>query len=78
MIIDAGIGMTDKDMLMFNELQNHDKDFIIIANKIDKLKQGEYSKKMKEIKNITGDHLLIPFSNKQKKDLEKLTDEIFK
>lgn len=78
MIIDAGIGMTDKDILMFNELQNHDKDFIIIANKIDKLKQSEYSKQMKEIKNITGDHKLIPFSNKTKKDLEKLTDEIFK
>lgn len=78
MIIDAGVGMTDKDILMFNELINYEKDFIIIANKIDKLKQSEYQKKMKEIKSIVGECPVYPFSNKTKKGLDVLTDEIFK
>ncbi len=78
MIIDANVGMTDKDILMFNELTNYKKDFIIIANKIDKLKQSEYQNKIKEIKNIIGKHPIYPFSNKTKKGLDILVDEIFK
>lgn len=77
MIIDAGVGMTEKDILMFNELRNHDKDFIIVANKIDKLKQSEYHKKMAEIKKVTGDFPVIPFSNKKRVGIEALTDKIF-
>ncbi|KKP60579.1 MAG: putative GTP-binding protein EngB [Candidatus Nomurabacteria bacterium GW2011_GWE1_35_16] len=78
MIIDAGVGMTDKDILMLNELRNHHKDFIIVANKIDKLKQSDYHKKMAEIKKVVGDHLIIPFSNKTRKGVLTLVDEIFK
>lgn len=78
MIIDANVGMTDKDTLMLSELINHEKDFIIIANKIDKMKQADYHKKMNELKKIARDHTVIPFSNKSKKGLETLVDEIFK
>ncbi|MFA6355091.1 MAG: ribosome biogenesis GTP-binding protein YihA/YsxC [Candidatus Paceibacterota bacterium] len=79
MIIDASIGMTEKDILMFNELINHDKDFIIIANKVDKLTQKNYHKKMNELKKMAGDiYPIIPFSNKDKKGLEILIDTIFK
>ena len=78
MIIDAGVGMTDKDILMLNELRNHHKDFIIVANKTDKLKQSDYHKKMAEIKKVVGDHPIIPFSNKTRKGVLTLVDEIFK
>ncbi|NVN97399.1 ribosome biogenesis GTP-binding protein YsxC [Candidatus Nomurabacteria bacterium] len=79
MIIDATVGMTEKDILMFNELINHDKDFIIVANKIDKLTQSEYHKKMTELKKMAGDiYPIIPFSNKTKKGLETLLEEVFK
>ena len=77
MIIDLGVGMTDKDILMYNELIKHDKNFIIIANKIDKLKQSEYHKKMTELKKLVGDSPIIPFSNKTRKGIETLIDEIF-
>lgn len=78
MIIDATVGMTEKDILMFNELINHEKDFIIVANKIDKLTQSEYHKKITELKKMIGDiYPIIPFSNKTKKGLETLTNEIF-
>ncbi|MFA6392847.1 MAG: ribosome biogenesis GTP-binding protein YihA/YsxC [Candidatus Paceibacterota bacterium] len=79
MIIDATVGMTEKDILMFNELINHQKNFIIVANKIDKLTQSEYHKQMTELKKMAGDiYPIIPFSNKTKKGLEALIDEIFK
>jgi GTP-binding protein len=79
MIIDATVGMTEKDILMFNELISHDKDFIIVANKIDKLTQSEYHKKITELKKMAGDiYPIIPFSNKTKKGLDTLLLEIFK
>ncbi len=77
MIIDANVGMTDKDVLMFNELKNHDKNFIIIANKIDKMKQSDYHKKITELKKMVGEDNIIPFSTKKVVGLEKLVDEIF-
>lgn len=78
MIIDANVGFTERDMLMLNELENHDKDFIIVANKVDKMSQSEYHKKFIEIKKFAGEHEIIPFSTKNKKGLEALSDKIFK
>jgi len=79
LIIDITVGMTEKDILMFNELIDHNKDFIIVANKIDRLTQGEYHKKITELKKMAGDtYPIIPFSNKTKKGLDLLVNEIFK
>jgi GTP-binding protein EngB required for normal cell division len=69
--------MTEKDMMMLRELENYEKDFIIIANKIDKMTQSEYHKKMKEIRQSAGKHEVIPFSTKKRNGIEKLIDEIF-
>lgn len=77
LIIDANVGMTERDILMLEELENHKKDFIIIANKIDKMTQSEYHHKMNEIKKITGKHPVIPFSTKKRVGIESLVDKIF-
>lgn len=77
LIIDANVGLTEKDILMLKELENFQKDFIIVANKIDKMTQSEYHKKMTELKKLTGRHLVIPFSTKKKDGLQALIDEIF-
>ena len=77
MIVDANVGLTDKDMLMLNELEKFEKDFIIIANKTDKMTQSEYHKKMTEIKKAVGEHKIIPFSSKTRKGLDNLMDEVF-
>jgi GTP-binding protein len=76
-IIDASVGMTEKDILMLRELENYQKDFIIVANKIDKMTQSQYHNKINEIKKITGDHPIIPFSTKKKNGIEALVDKIF-
>jgi GTP-binding protein len=79
MIVDITVGMTEKDILMFNELINHNKNFIIVANKTDRLNQSEYYKKIAELKKMAGNiYPIIPFSNKNKKGLDILLEEIFK
>jgi GTP-binding protein len=78
MIIDANVGLTDKDILMLAELENNNKNFIIIANKIDKMTQSIYHKNFKEINKIVGQHEVIPFSIKNKKNFEKIIDKVFK
>ncbi len=76
LIIDANVGMTDKDISMFDELARHKKDFIIALSKIDKMNQSEYHHKMMEIKKITGQHLLFPFSTKSMKGLTQILDVV--
>ncbi len=77
MIIDANVGMTEKDLLMFNELKNFKKDFIIVANKTDKMTQSEYHQKMTKLNKILHPYKVIPFSTKNRKGLESLTEKIF-
>ncbi|MEI7688985.1 MAG: ribosome biogenesis GTP-binding protein YihA/YsxC [Candidatus Nomurabacteria bacterium] len=78
LIIDLCVGMTDKDVLMFNELIDHNKDFIVVANKIDRLTQSEYHKNITLLKKMIGDgYPIIPFSTKTKKGLDELRDLIF-
>ncbi len=77
-IIDANIGFTEADLSMLKELENHHKDFIIVANKIDKMNQSEYHHKLKEIEKIISNYPLIPFSSKSKKGFSLLMKEIFK
>lgn len=77
-IIDANVGFTENDLSMLDELENYHKDFIIIAHKIDKMTQSDYHKQMNKIKKISDKNIVIPFSSKNKKGLEKLINEIFK
>ncbi len=77
LIIDANVGMTEKDITMFEELQKYRKDFIIVASKIDKMTQSQYHKKLAELTKMVGKHILIPFSSKKRVALENLTDTIF-
>lgn len=76
MIVDANVGMTDKDISMLEELEFNRKNFIIVANKIDKLNQSDFHKKMKEIEAVARGHHVIPFSTKTKKGVDMLLGEI--
>lgn len=62
LIIDANVGMTESDLSMFHELVTHNKDIIIVANKIDKLNQRDKQKNIEEIKQYAGQYPLVLFS----------------
>ncbi len=66
LIIDAKLGPTDLDMDMLYKLEAAQKNIIIVANKIDKLKKSEYEKQIADIQFRVGNHILMPCSAEKK------------
>lgn len=77
LVLDANVGPTDKDVEMIERLENHDKDFIVAANKVDKIRKPDYDAKMARLQEIVGDHLVIPYSTKERIGVRELTQVIF-
>lgn len=61
-IIDAAVGFTEMDLEMLHALEEHHKPFVIVANKIDKIKPSEFDKKIEIIKELSGSHRVILYS----------------
>jgi GTP-binding protein len=78
MIIDAEIGITATDAEMLQSLEEHSKNIIIVANKIDKIQKSLLTKQLQEIQDKVGDHLVIPYSSKNKVGVEDLSNELLK
>jgi len=78
LIIDAVVGPTANDLDMLQGLEDYGKNIIIVANKIDKLKQSDYQKKLQKIQNLVGKHKIIPYSTQKKIGVNELTDAILK
>ncbi len=78
LIIDANVGATNNDMEMLFSLKQADKDIIIVANKIDKVKKTALQKRLKEIQNVVGDYKVIPYSAEKRTGINELANEILK
>lgn len=78
LIIDANIGVTETDMQMLHSLKEHQKNIIIVANKIDKIKNSQLAEKLKEIKEVVGDSKVIPYSAEKRIGISELANEILK
>jgi len=76
LIIDANVGMTKDDIEMLYTLKSHEKEVIIVANKIDKIKKSEYEEKFKKIIELAGFYKVIPYSAKEKKGVEELLESL--
>lgn len=76
LIIDAKVGPTVDDINMYNFLIEHNKDIIIIANKFDKLKQGEVFKAFELIKKTFEGKDVIKYSAREKIGIEELFESI--
>lgn len=76
LVIDAKIGPTEDDMEMFYSLQEQNKDIIIVANKIDKLKKSECNKQLQKIKNAFDINKVIPYSATKRNGAGELISEI--
>ncbi|MBP9718540.1 YihA family ribosome biogenesis GTP-binding protein [Candidatus Gracilibacteria bacterium] len=75
LIIDANIGLTDSDLEMLCALEEHGKDIIFVANKIDKMKSSECQRKLNEIRKSVGARKVIPYSSKKKIGIAELAKE---
>jgi len=77
LIIDAKSGLKEFDIEMINVLREYGLDFIIVANKVDKLNQKQYHKNLLEIKEKLGKDInVLPVSAKTGRGREKLLDEL--
>ncbi len=77
LIVDASIGLTDDDQEMIQALEEAEKNFIVIANKVDKIKQSELKKRLLAVQHVVGKHKVIPYSSHQKMPTAAILDEIF-
>lgn len=77
LIIDAHVGMTERDRGMFDELRAHQKQIIIAASKIDKIRPSEYERKIREIQKIVGDYPVFPFSSTRRTGIEAIASTLF-
>ncbi len=75
-IIDAEVGVTDSDKYFIRRLEESKKDFIVVANKIDKIKKSELKTKLDKVQAAVGDHKVMPCSTKNKIGIGELWAEI--
>jgi GTP-binding protein len=75
-IIDAEVGPTKDDLEMIYSLEDHGKNIIVVANKIDKIKKSEYDQQFIKIRELIGVHKVIPYSAKKKIGVNDLLKEM--
>jgi GTP-binding protein len=77
MIVDSKIGLTDYDTEILRRLSEREKNIVVVANKIDKLKKSELKKQLDSIQELVGNYKVIPYSAEKKIGVELLAGEIF-
>ncbi len=78
LIVDAEVGPTNTDMEMLYSLEQHDKNIIVVANKIDKVKKTLLQAQLKKIRETVGNHEVIPYSAEKKVGVGELLSKIMK
>ncbi len=76
LIVDAFVGLTDFDKQMLATLQEHGVRFIVVANKIDKLKRNDISKQIALLTEQSGGEV-VAYSSKERVGRAELLDAIF-
>jgi len=76
LIIDAEIGPTKDDLEMLEQLRNHGKKIVIVANKIDKIKKSQYKNQLKKLQEQFAGHEFFPYSSETKIGMGELSSEL--
>ena len=77
LIIDANVGPTDKDLIMLEVLREHEKNVVIVANKVDKIRNSNVEAQLQMLRDKVGDITIIPYSSTKKIGIRELNREIF-
>ena len=75
-ILDANVGLTDKDFSMLRSLEDHQKNVVVVANKVDKIKKSVYEKQFRKIQTMVGPYKIIPYSSVKGIGVNDLMKEI--
>ncbi|MBL8030251.1 MAG: YihA family ribosome biogenesis GTP-binding protein [Candidatus Doudnabacteria bacterium] len=76
LIIDAEIGPSDYDLDTIRQLTENNKNIVIVANKIDKIKKSALQKQLDKIQKQVGSTPIIPYSAEKKIGVNELIKEI--
>jgi GTP-binding protein len=76
LIVDANIGPTKDDLEILSVLDEYKKNIVVVANKVDKLKNSEYKKQMDKIRAQIGNHKMIPCSTIKKTGIKEILAEM--
>lgn len=76
LIIDAEIGMTKSDQGMLEALEEKNRDVVVVANKVDKIKKSHYLNQIKKVREQFDGHIVIPYSSVTKVGIGELTEEL--
>jgi GTP-binding protein len=77
LIIDAKVGPTKSDLEVLTELVRLEKNIVVAVNKVDKVKSSEYSKQMKNIRELIGEQLIVPYSAETGEGVDNLANAVF-
>jgi GTP-binding protein len=77
LVLDANVGPSKNDTEMLALLREHQKNIVIVANKIDKIKNAEYAVRLQAIIDLAQGLPVIPYSSKTGTGGEKLANKIF-
>ncbi len=77
LIVDAKAGVTKLDLEMLEILNERKYEFIVVVNKIDKLRRGERNGKLKEVLEKSRNKNVILYSAKSGEGKDKLLGRIF-
>lgn len=76
LVVDAGVGLTDSDFDMLHLLESRQKNVLIVANKVDKLKRMERQAQLARIAEDAPGRTVIPYSSEDGTGISALTDAI--
>jgi len=80
LILDVKAGLTAFDEEMIRVLREKGHPYLLVANKVDKLNQKEFSAQLREVKAKAHEAVVVPYSaaTAGPKERQALMDEIFK
>ncbi len=80
-LIDGRHGLQEKDHELFNWLRGYELPFVVILTKMDKVKKSEKKKRVdavkKELEELYGEYLVIPYSSVTGEGVEEIINTIF-
>ncbi len=77
LVLDANVGPSKNDIEMLALLREYQKDVVIVANKIDKIKPADHDERLQTIIDLAHGLPVIPYSSVKKIGVQELRDRLF-
>ncbi len=76
LVLDANVGPSKNDLEMLGLLREYQKNILIVANKIDKIKPSEHDARLQAINDFAHGLPVVPYSSVKNIGREELLEKI--